>query len=168
MPSSDHRLLTLGKLRALVEHPRTSEAERQNAIRRIEEIEERIRATKVEMEQGSAFKNVQPRAQARETFRKVRRRARVEKPKFHDDWPFGWTQPRVPVEYEHAFNRETGDAVVNWKCPSCGAHVTRIIGARQARRLAGQPGGLKSYLERMTNGTMNQLCPECWDLWNKR
>jgi len=174
MSRSNHSA-TLGKLRALASHPSTSENERANAIRRIQEIEGRIRAEakRIEAEIAERGKASEYRSgrDALGSFGKMRKRrvaSAEKKSKIHDDWPFGWDGPKAPLEYERAYNRTTSEYVINWKCPGCGGHVTRFVGKRMVIRHDGQPGGVESYLEKFIDGTFNQLCSECWDLWNRK
>ena len=83
-----------------------------------------------------------------------------------DEWPFGWVEPKGPIEYESMRNPSNGDLVVGWKCPGCGDHVTRIVNKKAIFRAEGQRGGVKSFIKRLTGGSVNQLCWNCWKLWN--
>ena len=177
MLSESSRFATIEKLKALAEHPNTSPEEAENARRRIEQIRERIdeertqvrKATPIGDLASGAFPNI--RRKGLDHLRRKRRAIPLDvEPErtMKDEWPFGWTGPRQPIEYESMRNPTTYDLVVGWKCPGCGEHVTRIIDKRAVLRAEGQRGGVKGFIKKLTGGSVNQLCWDCWKLWNNK
>lgn len=177
MLTESARWATVEKLKALADHPSTAPEEAENARRRITQIEERIeeertqvrKVTTVEFPPYREFMNVHRRRGLAE----LKRRRKVAVPinperTMKDEWPFGWTGPKGPVEYESMINPSSGDLVVGWKCPGCGEHVTRIINERAVLRAQGQRGGVSGFTSRLTGGSVNQLCWDCWKLWNSK
>jgi hypothetical protein len=142
------------RLRALAEHPSTPPEERDSALRRLAELEVKSTppppAPTVRVKLG--------RVRARPVVRGIPVR-----------WPFGWDGPRLPVEREVAGDRRGGIAV-GWKCPSCGGQVERILSRADITRLSppGRDCLVETHITHMVDGTMNQLCLACWDLWEAR
>jgi hypothetical protein len=116
----------------------------------------------------SVFKNVRLKRGIKE-LKKRRAAVAVDAPErtMKDEWPFGWTGPKAPVEYE-AMRDSSGDLIVGWKCPGCGGHVTRVVNRRAMLRAEGQRGGIDGFIRMLTGGTVNQLCWDCWRLWNNK
>lgn len=183
MLNESARFATIEKLKALAEHPNTAPEEADNARRRMAEIWERIQRERTQVRRSvpavehtpahapahkpTPFKTVNRRGVSE---LKNRRRAVPVENEYtmKDEWPFGWVGPKVPIEYESMVNPATGELVVGWKCPSCGDHVTRVIDHRTILRVRGQRGGMEHFMNRLTNGAVNQLCWQCWKLWNNK
>jgi len=151
----------LQKLRSLADHPATLEHERASARARIAELE----APKPGQQ---PIPPVVREAGGAERLRGIRARPQ-RAPAFHEQWPFGWTGPRVPVEYEVDMTADGGLAV-GWKCPCCGSQVERSILPRIIRQCArparpGERPPMEEFMRRMTGGSQNQLCRACWDRW---
>jgi len=147
----------LRKLRALAEHPATPEHERESARLRIREM---TRPKPVPKRPAD-----RPRAQiCGDRLRVLRARPKNDKA-IPEKWPFGWTKPRVPVEYE-ASGLPNGGIAIGWKCPSCGEQVEHVLSPRVVASLT-PPGHsrLAAHIQRMTGGEQNQLCRSCWDRW---
>ena len=163
---------TIKRLQALADHPETPPEEADNARRRIAEIKERLAKgrTQVRGPEGrvEVFHSVVA-AKQRFGIARLKKERRVDldaerqERTIKDEWPFGWEGPKAPIEHESMRNPVTGDLVVNWKCPNCGEHVTRVVNARHVLRLSGRPGKVAQYVSRLTDGSMNQLCPACFD-----
>jgi predicted RNA-binding Zn-ribbon protein involved in translation (DUF1610 family) len=149
-------------LRTLAEHPGTPDAERENALARIREIE-----AKIQVEAGVEFVKISRKGIA--SFkRRVREASPIQDRTVHDDWPFGWEGPRDDLkEFETGEDME-GGYVIGWKCPDCGSHVTRGIDCRMMLRFASRPGALEDHIRMIASGCTNYLCPECWRKWNER
>ena len=147
----------LQKLRALAEHPATPEHERESARLRIREM---TRPKPVPKRPAD-----RPKAQiCGDRLRVLRARPKNDKA-IPEKWPFGWTQPRGPVEYESS-GLPNGGIAIGWKCPSCGEQVERVISASVVTSLT-PPGRsrLAAYIKRMIGGERNQLCRACWERW---
>jgi hypothetical protein len=164
----------LAALKALVEHPATSDVERENAEARIEEIKRRVRKAK---EDGISFERSRMPTSMQEMANRVsrqglasfKRRVRgiPDEPVVHDDWPFGWEGPREKVE-DFEIGEFGEDKILGWKCPDCGTHVSRVITARMLLKFAGRKNAMKEYIERILSGENNQLCTKCWEKWDER
>jgi hypothetical protein len=164
----------VAKLRALAEHEATPENERENALKRIEEIEGKLEQGQIEhkmkcMPTSMAQMASRVKRQGLANFKKHIRKAapREDARTVKDKWPFGWTKKAGQVEHEVVGGRGSS-LYVSWKCPECGRHVTKILNYRHQKRLEGQSGGVDGYIEKVTNGTMNQLCFECWEEWDNK
>lgn len=152
-------MVLLRKLEAMAEHPNTPEGERQNA----ESLAKRII---VEMEEHRRAVARERRSMPTASARMAGLSSRHERPRFCTEWPFGWTGPRVAVEYEMGMLVD-GTVVLGWKCPSCGSQIERSMSPREVRR--GTPRGeqqIHEYMSLLMNGSTNQLCGPCWERWN--
>lgn len=152
------RKALIQKLRALANHPATPEHERENAQARIYEM---TRPKPVPKRPAD-----QPRAQiCGDRLRVLRARPKDNK-SIPEKWPFGWTGPRVAIEFE-AIRLDNGGFMIGWKCPSCGEQVERVLSARVVTSLStpGRPR-LIEHIQRMFGGEQNQLCRPCWARWD--
>jgi len=182
MLSESARWATIEKLMALAEHPGTDPIEAENARRRIVQIQERIEDERTQVRRAtpvnatpigniqSVFKNVKVARGIREMKKRRVAVTAVDAPErtMKDEWPFGWTGPKGPVEHEAMTNPQTGDLVIGWKCPACGEHVERVVNKRAMMRASGQRGGTEGFVNTLTGGSVNQLCWDCWKLWNSK
>jgi hypothetical protein len=166
---------TIGKLRALAEHPATSEIEADNARTRMGELEEKIRVVQERLEENrkKASERARQRAAAvkakkdrpvklRRALSNMRKKGRPKPvPVFRQEWPLGWDKrDKVVVDEMVSTN---GTLILNWKCPSCGENVERVISKRHRARLKAKPTGELEFVNRIREGETNQLCDRCWE-----
>lgn len=164
----EKRKARIAHLMALAEHPDTPLHEAESARRVAATLRDAVSmSSRTEMDTAAngVFKNARPKT-TKAKLGKLRNRKDAKKRVVPGDWPFDW-KVRVPVEYERGKNPQNGEIVIGWKCPSCGDHVVKTIGARHQVRLRGQAGGIDSHVEVLTDGTLNQLCLACWDKYSK-
>jgi len=187
--SEEARLRTrLKSLERLAANPGT-EAEGENAKRRIAEIEEKLARArertqvreetffqsdqfdlKIDLETGDiAFSGPTSIGDIAKGVARMGKRKKKREPQgstIKDQWPFGWQGPREKVEYSRMSVGEP--TLLEWKCPGCNKHICFMITQKQARKISGQRGGMDRYVEMRTGGALNQLCDECWEFWNNK
>ncbi len=177
--SEEARLRTrLRDLERLAANPGT-DAEGENAKRRIGEIEEKlardreertqVREIRIDAESGSiSFSGPTTISDIAKGVTRMgkRKKAREAAPSVREDWPFGWSGPRNPVEH----NAEWFDdqCELEWKCTGCGDHITLRLSKKMIRKMSGQRGGAKEYVRRRVGGSMNLLCNDCWTFWENK
>ncbi|MDD5511775.1 MAG: hypothetical protein PHI12_13330 [Dehalococcoidales bacterium] len=155
----------IGHLRALAEDPAATESEAQNARKRMEEIEARIRKLNDDLaahrrKVADAIREEKAKkAEQRNTLWKIRRAAGPRKI-FPVDWPFGWEKPHNSIDIEMLYC-EDRSVMLGWKCPGCGLQVEREITPRHRVRLSGKPQGVENFIRDLKTGVLNQLCDEC-------
>jgi hypothetical protein len=141
------------RLRALAEHPSTPPEERDSALRRLAELEAKVRSS-----------TPPPPPTLHQRMKRVK--ARPVERGLPVRWPFGWEGPRREVEREVGPDGRGGIAV-GWKCPSCGAQVERRLSRADITRMSppGRASLVEAHIGHMVDGTMSQLCLACWDRW---
>lgn len=138
------------KLRALADGAGT-DAEAENARARIDEIEAKIR---LEHERRGSSKG--------KRVGRLRVTLSGKVSRFETEWPFGWTRSGSVEVSEVGFSSDN-KIVLEWKCPSCGVHIERVITPRHRARLMVKPNGVRGFIDDIRGGKLNQLCDECWE-----
>lgn len=138
----------LADLGRLIDHPDTPEAERENALKKVREIELYLSKAMVKNKKKPGIVSLGNRSSG------------VARP-LRDKWPFGWEGPCGRIDYH--FVALGGGGTLVWGCPDCGNRVAEVIQGKLLTRLLGKPEGFRGRIEGRVNGTMNQLCNACWD-----
>jgi len=153
----------LNALRSLADHPATSSFERDNALRRISELEQTIQdgELRTRVRRGASGEK------KRRTLRKgalrtvIRRRKKKIDPGLPVKWPFWWDGSRQPVAYKEMDSADGGYVLV-WECPHCGGSTVRRISPKERKQLNGRKGAFEERVKFFTDGYGNQLCQKCW------
>ncbi|MFA4971221.1 MAG: hypothetical protein WC683_01320 [bacterium] len=157
-----NRSQLLQRLQSLAAHSGTPEHERASALARIREIEA-VAREEAAAARKSSFVAI-PKKAGRARLGKMRVHAKRPLP---EQWPFGWTGTRGPVEYEAEVQRD-GSIVVGWKCPGCGAQVERRLSGSTCAylRRTAPPDILEARVRAWASGATNLLCLACWQRWD--
>lgn len=149
----------IGKLRILSESPGATEAEAENARQRMAELETKLKYVQATLKKNRHITSESARAKDRAA-RKKRSRPKLV-PIFRQEWPIGWEcKSSVSVDTMDSTN---GTLILNWKCPSCGCDVERVVSRKHRMRLKGKPNGELEFVNRIRRGETNQLCDKCWE-----
>lgn len=139
------------KLRVLAEDPRTPSCEAESARKRICEIEESIKAYSDTLEHDNSNPH-HKKAKSRDS-------SKNKKTRFDENWPFGYTvRHTVEIGASKLTDKSIG---LEWKCPSCGEHVERILSTFKIARLSINANGVNNYIDSIRKGVLNQLCDKC-------
>ena len=155
-------------LRALLEHPATSDVERENAASRLAEMDQGSvsKAAKMPASMADMAKRVQRRGLA--TFKSRVRGVSATRNRIRNEWPSSWPGPREEIKEFERGEFEGGEVVIGWKCPDCNEHVSRVITDRMMFRLRGRIGSMEAYIKHILGPEISHLCSDCWDKWNNR
>lgn len=150
----------LKKIKRLAENAGT-DAERDNANRRISEIEAKLKDHFEELK-----KNFKPSLelvykQKTPNKKKIVINMRQNKPlKVGIEPPFGWKKD-AEVEIVSVFNVDNKCFMLEWKCPCCGGHIEKILPHDRVVRLSVKDG-IRRFIEDISKGRLNQLCDSCY------
>ena len=165
---SDQSARLRGKVRqlqVLASHPGTSDVERENALARIAEIQDRLSALSGEKKSRGPRRGLSGLSALRRAVRGRKEERRDPDEVWRRDWPFGWLRREAALD-ENV--REVDDGLVlEWSCPGCGRRVWRRVGSDELLRVSGRPGGRDELLERLLDGRTCLLCARCWVAWNE-
>lgn len=162
----------IGKLRVLSESSGATEAEAENARQRMDELETKLKYVQATLTKNRRITSESARAKDRVARKKPKSRKNVlvsltkrSRPKpvpiFRQEWPIGWEcKSSVSVDTMDSTN---GTLILNWKCPSCGCDVERVVFRKHRMRLKGKPNGELEFVNRIRRGETNQLCDKCWE-----
>jgi hypothetical protein len=147
----------------MAEHPGTPEEEADSARRRIEEIESRIRSVRTNISEQAHSAEARKRAAVQKIARKIAKaKARSNSVEWPREWPFGWVQRDI-IDISSTFLSGPNKIVLEWKCPGCGDHVTRVIMPKHRARLLRKADGVLNFIRDIRVGKLNQLCNTCWE-----